>query len=356
LKGSGHFRALNAVCFIILSGCLSPVSVETSDASGYLIITGQVSTVEHRNVVNVHRTAGADRQAFTVSGAVARIVDDLGNSWTCVEDAPGIYEAAGLIGVPGRTYHAEVVIPVTGETYRSEPETLPSVIGEDQVSFDFSEEEFVDSEGTPSKQTFINYRSTVNVQQPSEPYYLKWTVNEIYLLVPTDFPDPFGDIPDPCYISKTTDPQRVALFDGTQKQPLQREFLIAVRIADQKAFHSKYSAYIYRSSVTFTAYEYWRKVNVLVNQVGSIFDTPPAEIDGNVFNVSNSSEKVYGFFQASNETYHRVTITSFDMPFEKLPYCEYDNSKFDSQYPSECLNCLNAANSTIKEPELFRGF
>jgi hypothetical protein len=355
MRGTISSRILNAVGILILAGCLSPVGVEVGDASGQLIITGQVSTVEHRNVVTVHRTAGTDRQAFTVSGAVARIVDDLGNVWTCFEGLPGTYEAVGLIGVPGRTYHAEVVVPDTGETYRSVPETLPSVIGDDQVSYDFSEEEFIDSDGTPSRQPYINFRSSVNVQQPSEPYYLKWTVNEIYLLMPTDFPDPFGVVPPPCFIRRTTDPQRVVLFDGTLRQPLQDEFLVAARVADQKAFHSKYSAYIYRSSVTFEAYEYWRKVNVLVNQVGSIFDTPPAEIDGNVFNVNNASEKVYGFFQASNETYHRINLNLTDMPFPALPYCEYNNSKFQNEYSSECLNCLNAPNSSYTEPDIFKG-
>jgi hypothetical protein len=348
-------RMLRAGVFIALASCLSPIKVEVDDASGRLIVSGQVSTVEHRNMVVVARTAGTDRQAFTVSGAVARIVDDLGNVWACTEEDPGNYRANGLIGVPGRTYYAEVEIPETGQRYRSEPETLPAVAGQDDIYHDFTQEEFIDSDGTPSTAPFINFHSVVTVQQPAAPYYLKWTASEIYLLEPTDFPDPFGAVPPPCYISKTTDPQRVALFDGSQKPSLQRDFLVAARIADSRAFHSKYSAYIYMSSVTPEAYEYWRKVNILVNQVGSIFDTPPADIDGNVFSINNPEEKVYGYFQASNETYHRITLNNVDMPFPKLPYCEYSNSKAPNDYPGECLNCLNAANSSFREPPMFRG-
>lgn len=348
-------KVFHAVGFLMLAGCLSPISVDVDDASGHLIVTGQVSTLEHRNVVTVHRTAGADRQAFTVPGAVARIVDDLGNVWNCTEEDPGTYRAFGLVGVPGRTYYAEVDIPATGQHYRSQPELLPSVIGEDEISYNLSQDEFIDSDGTPSQQPFVNFHSIVNLQQPSAPYYLKWTVNEIYLLVPTDFPDPFGVIPPSCFITKTSDPQRVVIFDGSQKQSLQRDFLVATRMADYKSFHSKYSAYIYRSSITPEAYDYWRKVGVLVSQVGSIFDTPPAEIDGNVVNINDPSEKVYGYFQASNETFHRVTLHLSDMPFPALPYCEYSNSKFTNEYTSECLNCLNAPNSAYREPEIFKG-
>lgn len=348
-------RVLNALGFVLLAGCLSPISVDVVDASGRVVISGQVSTVEHRNIVSVYLTAGVLVQATPVSGATARILDDLGNVWTCVEGYPGNYEAQGLIGIPGRTYHAEVEMPGTSKLYRSQPETLPLVIGQDEVRYEFSEEEFIDSDGTPSRQPFINFHSMVNLQQASEPYYLKWTVNEIYLLMPTDFPDPFGVVPPPCFIRKTTDPQRVPIFNGEKKPALQDDFLVAVRLADNKAFHSKYSAYIYCSSVTADAYEYWRKVNILVTQVGSIFDTPPAEIDGNVASVNDPSEKVYGYFQASNETYHRITLNLTDMPFPALPYCEYDNSKFPNEYSSECLNCLNAANSSYDEPELFKG-
>jgi hypothetical protein len=348
-------RVFHITIFAVLAGCLSPIGIETSDASGRLIITGQVSTIEHRNVVNVHSTAGTTRQAFTVSGAVARIVDDLGNVWTCVEEKPGTYKAVGLIGVPGRTYHAEVGIPETDDEYRSQPERLPMVIGEDEVYYDFTREEFIDSEGTPSQQPFINFHSVVNIQEPSEPYYFKWTVNEIYAVVPTDFPDPFGSSPPPCFISKTTDPQRVVLFDGTRQQSLKGDFLVAARVAENRAFHSKYSGYIYRSSITFSAYDYWRKVNVLVNQVGSIFDTPPAEINGNVFNINDPTEKVYGFFQACNETYKRITVRAAEVPLANLPYCEYNSARLPNEYPSECLNCGNAVNSSPIEPELFKG-
>lgn len=342
--------------FLVLFSCLEPIQIDTQDASGRVIITGQVSTVEHRTEVNVGQTAGADRKAEPISGCIVRIWDDLGNFWACRELEPGTYKPFSLIGDPGRTYHVDVRLPDSGEQYLSEPEKLSSVIGTDEVYYDFADVNYLDDDGTPSTALFINFRSHVNLQNPEAPYYLKWTTNEIFLIVPTDFPDPFGDIPDPCYVSRTTDPQRVLIFDGSKKESLDREFLVATRVADRKSFHSKFSAYVYRSSITPAAFEYWRKVGVLVSSVGSIFDTPPAEIEGNIFKPSDESETVYGFFQASNETYHRLTLQTGDMPYLPLEYCEYSNSKFQNDYPGECLNCLNFPNSSIREPQLFLGF
>jgi hypothetical protein len=341
--------------FYVLASCLGPIDVDTDDASGSVVIAGQVSTVPHRNFVQVGQTAGTERQSFAVSNLSVWIADDLGNMYICYEEEPGKYSAPGLTGVPGRAYHVLVEFPQTGIRYQSKSEILPAVIGTDQVTYDFTQEEFIDQGGTPSIQPFLNFRSKVDVQASTVPYYLKWTVNEIYLLVPTDFPDPFGNVPPPCYVSRTTDPQRVVLYDGRDKAALSREFFVATRLADAKSFHSKHSFYVYRSSITADAYEYWRKVNVLVSQVGSIFDTPPAEITGNVNRTDDLSETVYGYFQATNETYYRKTLYAFDMPYAPTAYCEYDNTKFLNQYLSECLNCLNAANSRYEEPELFRG-
>ncbi len=341
--------------FYTLASCLGPTGVETEGDFGKIVVSGQVvSTVQHRNFVQVSRTAGTKSQSAPVGGLNVTVVDDLGAVYPFPEVTEGTYQSPSLIGVPGRAYHV-VVESFDGERYESKPEVLPSVIGTDKVTYGFTEEDYLDASGTPLKRQFLNLRAQVDIPSPEAPYYLKWTVNEIYLLVPTDFPDPFGSIPPPCYISKTTDPQRVVLYDGSNKAPLSGEFLVASRVADEKSFHTKFAYYVYRSSITPAAYEYWRKVKVLVSQVGTIFDTPPAEIKGNISRIDRPSATVYGYFQASNETYNAETLYSFDMPYRPVAYCEYDFMKFEDEYPEECLDCSKPANSSFIEPDLFKG-
>jgi Domain of unknown function (DUF4249) len=340
--------------FYALASCLGPISVDTEPDFGKIVITGQVSTVTHRNFVQVSQTQGTKSQSSPVSGLNVSVEDDLGQIYWFPESEAGTYRGSNFTGIPGRSYHVIVETP-EGARYESAPEKLPVVIGTDEVTYDFSEEDYLDASGTPQKRQFLNLSTQVKIPSPEAPYYLKWTVDEIYLLVPTDFPDPFGSIPPPCYISKTTDPQRVVLYDGSKKTPLDGDFFVASRIADFKSFHTKYSYYVYRSSITAEAYEYWRKVKALVSQVGTIFDTPPAEIKGNITRIDRPSTTVYGYFQASNETYNAETLYAFDMPFLPTVYCEYDARKSSLEYPAECLDCLKAASSSLEEPELFKG-
>ncbi len=93
--------------------------------------------------------------------------------------------------------------------------------------------------------------------------------------------------------------------------------MVVSRLVDW-SFYEKHYFTLYQSAMTRDAIEYWRKVDILANQVGSIFDTPPAEINGNIKNLNNQDEKVYGYFQTVNETYHRFTLYKEDLPFPLL--------------------------------------
>ena len=114
---------------------------------------------------------------------------------------------------------------------------------------------------------------------------------EAFRLSPTDFPDPFGSVPPSCYIVQNADPQRIVLFNGEDLKTTTVENLLVVsRIVDW-IFLEKHHFTIYQSALTRDAMEYWRKVNILANQVGSIFDTPPADITGNIKNSGQPGRK-----------------------------------------------------------------
>lgn len=160
---------------------------------------------------------------------------------------------------------------------------------------------------------------------------MKWNVTEDYLLTPTYFPLPPGlppNLPPPnCYIAQKVDGQRIAIFDATKiSSSSVNKQLVATREIDW-TFLEKHYFTTYQSSLTKNAYEYWLKANLLANQVGSIFDTPPAELSGNLVSISNPSEKVWGYFQAVNQTSKRKAFYKSDLPFPLLVrVCDFTGS------------------------------
>jgi hypothetical protein len=349
------FRNLALVIGIGLacSNCLSPISVETEYFGGQLVVSGQISTIAERSLVQLGRTAKGERLPEPISGATVAVSDDLGQIYEFHEDP----EKAGNYlldqgAIPGRTYQLMVRTP-TGENYLSQPEKVPATFAIDNISTAFETEVSTDVEGVINRATYLKIYATTAVPQSEDPVYMKWDTEEVYILVPTDFPDIFGNIPPSCYITQNADPQRITLFNSAEvKASSIDNKLVTKRLLDQ-SFHVRHYFTIYNTSLTRDAHEYWRKVNIVANQVGSVFDSPPAEVKGNIFRTTNTEEIVQGYFQAVNQTFSRIYFVADDLPYKLPEYCEYSYQREYSSYPLYCLECLRAPNSSYRAPSWF---
>ena len=354
---SGFFArlAIQGFCFFFLLGCLSQIELGTAPVGGRLVVSGQVSTISDQNFVELGRTAGNSRLPYPVEGAMVWLLDSHGNEYQWSEDSgrPGWFTLPGLNAVPGETYYIRVILP-EGQTYLSQGEKVPMSNASGEVYYTIEEKSYIDLEGIVTTQPFVNVYTDAEFPATEEPLFVRWTVQESYVLRPTDFPDPFGMVPPPCYVVQAADPQRINLassraLSGTSIGTL----LLSTRLVD-RSFHDRHFFTTYRTSLTEQAFDYWEKINIVANQVGSIFDTPPAEVKGNLYNGDNPDETVLGYFQATNQSYERFYLLPGDIPFTiSFQSCEYSPSKSNNDYPNECLNCLTLRNSSYIRPPWF---
>ena len=358
-----RLNSIQVLVFLGLLGCLTPIEFPVEIAGGLLVVSGQISTISDQNYVSLGTTATTERLPIPLSGALIELVNDLDNSVSYTENPlqPGVYKLPGVKGITGTTYHIEIILP-NGKIYKSIPEKMPEPTLLDSVYYDIVYEDIVDADGTfQNDQPFFNIYCNTTFSKTST-YFLRWKVEETFKLSPTDFPDPFGVIPPPCYIVQNADPQRIALFDGVtiDANKIQKQ-LVASKKIDWTFFERHYFT-TYQSSISKESHNYLRKVNILANQVGSIFDTPPAEITGNIVNSNDPKEKVLGFFQATNQTYNRFFVLPENLPF-KLLYekCDYKGD-FNGNtlvgynplnYPRRCIECTSVPNSSYERPVWF---
>jgi hypothetical protein len=345
---------VNLLVMMICSNCLSPASVETEYFGGQLVVSGQISTIADRSIVQLGRTAkGQERLPEPLSGATVAVSDDLGQIFEFREDAnkPGNY-LLDQPATPGREYVLMVRTP-TGENYLSQPERVPAHHAIDNIRTEFETEISTDVDGLVNRATYLKIYATTEVPQSEEPVYMKWDTEEVWILVPTDFPDIFGNIPPSCYITQNADPQRITMYNGTEiKTSVIENKLIAKRLLDQ-SFHTRHYFTTYNTQLTREAYEYWRKVNIVANQVGSVFDSPPAEVKGNIFRTTNDEEIVQGYFQAVNQTFKRFYFVADDLPYKLPEYCEFSYNRSYESYPPYCLECIRTPNSSYVAPSWF---
>ncbi len=339
--------------FSVLISCLTPLDFPVEIAGGRLVVSGQISTLSDQNIIQLGITANINRLPFPIGGASITLFDDTGDSFSYAESlSPGIYTLNNVPGIPGRTYQIEIALP-NGKIYKSLPEKMPEPAVLNSTYYEIVKEEVVDSEGAFTSKDFLKVYGNSTFTS-SNSAFLKWSVEEAFLLSPTDFPDPFGSIPPPCFVIQNADPQRVVLFDrSATSSSFINGLLVGSRIIDW-TFLEKHYFTTYQSSITKESFEYWRKVNILANQVGSIFDTPPAEITGNIININNPSEKTLGFFQVSNQSYQRFVLRPSNLPFPILNgKCDFDGNFNTDHYSARCIDCTSARNSSYVRPIWF---
>src|SRR6185295_6451604 len=140
---SGHDFSIPLICTWLLASCLTPVDIHTGQIGNKLVVSGQVSSIEDQNSIQLGRTASTARLPIPLSGGSITLLDDLGTTYSYHEDLsnPGTYILTGVSGIPGRTYHIQIVLSA-GEVYESRPEKMTDSAGKISTHYEIAREEY----------------------------------------------------------------------------------------------------------------------------------------------------------------------------------------------------------------------
>lgn len=292
-------KVVGVLVGLIVSSCVEPISFETEPTGGQLIVNGTLTNSSEPCEVSLKRTDQNEDFPLPLSNAQITLVSDDGQQEPFYEQAAGSYRTKGIIqGKPGDTYHLIIALP-DGKTYRSQPETMPRIIGTDSAYYEVVREEVVSGSGILFKDRLLKAYIDSRVPPSDSPIYLKWEVETVYS-VTTVIKSPLGDMIIQCFFYEYPNAQEILLFDRQSSavtDELQRH-LVATREIDY-SFLERHYFNVIQSSITRQAHNYWAQVGELSNRTGSIFDTPPGTIRGNIYNVNNEKEPVLGYFGAS---------------------------------------------------------
>jgi hypothetical protein len=330
-------------------GCLDPIGIDTTTLGGELIISGQISTLEDQSTLTIGTTADTKRLPYPVSGATVIIYEDGDSIGTYLESPSraGKYILHDRAGIPGKVYQVQVILPEQ-KTYWSAPEKMPADAGSVTSYYEHSREEYIDGEGTLSTKNFLKIYA--NATLPSvETQYFRWMVDEVYIIVATSPPGAPVTAP-PCFITQPAEPQYLVLLDRNHLLASEiPDKLVAQRLVDETFLYKHYFV-TYQSALTKGAYDYWRKVDILLSGNGSLFDPPPAKIYGNInLSEEEGQGKVFGYFQATNQTVDRIFIQRHEFPY----FLNFTDCQGTSFPPMRCTDCLSVQNSSHDRPEWF---
>lgn len=326
-----------------------------------LIVSGILTDLDEPQVVYLSVTTSTDREPLLGEDSIYTL-DDMprpyseawvnlvdvtsGKTWNYQQPKPGQYELYGFVHEsPEARYSLEII--KSGAVYRSEPQAMPEVIGSDELSFSFERTRLDDNPDAAQ----VVIRSEVTLPDQVGDYYLRWAVDEAYYWDLTFFPNPFNTPPPPCVVFGFPDPERIPLINGDllNSPGSKSTQIVATRLVDQ-SFLSRHYFNVRQLSISKDAHEYWRRVREIVNNTGSVFDTPPAPIQGNLHNTNDPDEVVLGYFEVSKAKMTRIYTTLADVPYYLEKVCEYEPGKARALYEPTCLSCNAFPNSIMEFP------
>ncbi|EJF11825.1 hypothetical protein O71_00697 [Pontibacter sp. BAB1700] len=312
---------------ILLQACVDPFELQTGTEQKSLVVSGMITDQNNPelNKVTLTWTAPFDSESQQVivervHNATVTIQDNLGNNMPLYEEGrTGVYtlEESDYQVEQGRSYSLHITLP-DGREYASRPELLRPVPAIQGISYEFKQ--FVDvvrnSAGMLIERRSVGFEVKAQVQDPPERgNYYRWDTEGVF-----EFYTNTGDAPVPsvCWANMGSINTKVVANNDRLVNGRYFEQPVVVVPAD---IPTKYRIKIRQFSLTGEAYEFWRLFNEQQTSVGSIFDPPPARINGNMYSITNPEERVVGYFTASSMVEDFIVIQRmFYAPFPGLPY------------------------------------
>lgn len=353
------FTRFLIVCLgLSMCTCISPFVADVPESVDGISITANLTTQKGLQEVRLYRPAPFTNKGLNVAIPKAQVwvMDNQGQRYDYVDDAinKGWYvpKDRNFVAEIGKTYVLHILTP-DQQKYESNPETVKEVSAITKV---YSEEIITDDIKVGA--AVSGYSVLLDTKDPeTKGNYYRWTYLHFEDLVYCTqyYGVPFGqrretlvgltccELPcwdiERCFVN-CTNIMSDALING---KSITRHPIVSIPNCAKD-----YYIEIQQRSLSKEAYEYWRTVDQLSSNNGSLFDTAPAAVRGNLKCTSDPKETAFGFFEVSdvkeNGFFINRSQTTKPVVFTCAPYPVNAN-------PLACAPCLESATRTKVKPK-----
>jgi len=315
-----------ALVMIVAGGCLESYQPPSSNQDvGFLVVDGFLNTSKNSATVKLSRTIGLSigKSLPEELNAIVSIESDGGDTFTLTEGEHGNYVSDHVIAVEGNKYRLHITAK-DGKEYFSKYISLKSSPSFDNVIW----------KAKPEGVTiYVNAHDDTN-----QTHYYKWIYEETWEYTSTylSFWKMENGVPtyrkpeDYVYTCWKTAREDQILITSTLRlnSDVVSDFPIAMIPAGSQKLSHRYSILAEQRALDEEAYNYWQLLEKTTENLGGLFDPLPSQVTGNIYNESDLTEPVLGYFSGGNVDEKRIFIA-----FSELP----NDLKF---YIAPQLNCV----------------
>lgn len=334
-----------------------------------------------QNVIISESSSPANPKFSPVSGCTVFVEDENGNRIPFAESVnaghyTGKFEGANVI--VDSKYRLSVEMP-GGEQYLSKYEELMPCPKIDTVYSEVVRKQTTDPAVTEDGlQFYTDFTGDENYGN-----YFRWQLTETYEYH-SEWPldkwlDDQGShdlaVPDyshfVCYETDSLPEIFLLSTEGYSQNSYPKFKLNFVNDHTQRLLH-KYSLMVRQYSLTKSAYNYWKSLRNNNQESIDLFGKQPDNVKGNIYNASDTSEVVLGYFAVSVVSEKRIMVSDVNgLSFAQVPYCKatpidsplppfrplyfaeadgQDGQKVLGLANEECFFCEMMGGTTVKPP------
>ena len=334
----GHKSIITLVAVFTLCTCIDPYTPKLAGYESLLVVDGLITDANTSYTVNLFRTfQELNSGSVSVSDATVFISDDTGKDSYLLNRGGGIYKTDSIKfkGIAGRTYVLHVYTK-EGTEYESEPCLMQSVPDIDNVYFE-KDRDLVNN-GTESDE---GIRIFLDSKEGDNSLYYRWAFEETWKFkVPNpkrfDYINdstiiPVTDVKEYCWKVQKSDVILIrSIYDG-QSNRIEREPISFIASGKSDRLLLQYSILVSQYSISKKEYDFWNNLKQVNENGGDIFAKQPFEVISNIHNISNTKERVLGYFQVSSVKQIRKDISFNNVVGLNLPFYHYPCGKIEKE-------------------------
>ena len=315
-------RTRGYIYVVLISGvattsCRKPYEPPTTSASNsFLVVEGVINAGTDPTFIKLSRTVKiADKVvANPETGAVLTVESDQNTSYPLTEINKGDYTSPGLNLDNNHKYRLRIKT-ANNKQYLSDYVEVLNSPPIDSISYDIK-----------GALTVPGVNVYVSTHDPSNKLvYYRWDYRETWMIT-SYYPSYFksnGDtvlgrnqltdnITD-CWQNDTSSTIILGSSAKLSRNVIYEQPVISIPSNSEKV-GSKYSILVRQYALSVDAYNFYVNIKKNNEQLGSIFDALPSDIQGNIHSVSNPNEQVIGYISIGSTTSKRIFIDNRNLP------------------------------------------
>lgn len=373
-----------SVLFIlmVISSCIERYDLaKITSFEPKLVIDAQLATDDGVQEIVISKSSSIEKPALSqVTGCIVYVEDDKGNKFPFIESAEkghyqGILEGNAI--VVGNRYRLQVKTP-DNKVFQSSYETLMPCPDVSSVYYEVETKPTTDPKvNQKGLQFFIDFKGDENYGRffrwqlvQTYEYHSTWPLTRwldwdgSHEMKKTDYSNFV------CYKTENLDDIFVLSTDGFSQNAYTKYKLHYVPDQTQVLQH-KYSLLVRQYSLSESAFTYWENLRKNNQEDVNLFGRQPANVIGNIYNSTDSTEQALGYFGISTVRTKRIMVLPSDklsfnnvyrcralkiegpIPQDERPFyfakdIDGNGVEYVGQAGAECIFCMMLGGTTVK--------